>query len=454
MIRMNAVSLLMAAGLVCAATNATASDRFILLAAPGAAAADVEAAIEEAGGRLARSLPAVGVFIVTSSAENFAESVAAARAIQTAGPGAAQSLPETEAFPVGELDGPTGLDLFYNLGWTWGVNRVRAPEAWEAGITGSHDTVLAVIDTGIATNHPDLGPNMVHSACYTSAGSDADGSCNPYPGLSDHGTHVAGTAAAAFDGGMALGVAPNIGLANYNVFEYIPGCGTCAYGDARWAAMIDAADRGFDVITMSLGSTAASGGRGTNELAAYVAADRRVVNYVLRSGTTIVASAGNSGLDLTGEIIHLPGDQPGVINVAATGIQPAPFYPYPDSYDIRPFYSNIGAPVTVTAPGGDCGEIEGCSGLPGWQYHLILSTIAYVDPVCAATESCRPWYGFKGGTSMATPHVAATAALVKDVYPELNARQVANVVKRTAENLGDRHLFGHGMVDAAAAVGL
>ena len=111
--------------------------------------------------------------------------------------------------------------------------------------------------------------------------------------------------------------------------------------------------------------------------------------------------------------------------------------------------------MTVAGPGGDCGEISGCSGAPPsvypYQYYLILNTIAFLDPACAETASCFGWYGWKGGTSMATPHMSAVAGLIKDVDPNLAPNQVESIIKRSAENLGDRQQFGHGMVDALAA---
>ena len=156
-----------------------------------------------------------------------------------------------------QVSGPTVADQFYRSGRLWGVRRVRAERAWRSGFAGSHRTVVAVIDTGIAWNHPNLSPNVVFAACDTAAPS-----CLAYPSLSDHGTHVAGTIAAAFGGGGAVGIGPRLGLASYNIFEDIPDCGLCSYTDSRWAAMIDAAARGFSVINLSLGDTLIRAGNG------------------------------------------------------------------------------------------------------------------------------------------------------------------------------------------------
>ena len=347
-------------------------------------------------------------------------------------------------FLPGCVNGPTTADELYNSGKLWGVNRVRADLVWSAGFTGSHRTVVAVIDTGIAWNHPDLRPNVVLATCVTSAPS-----CNPYPSLSDHGTHVAGTIAAAFDGGAAIGVGPNLGLASYNVFEDVPDCGICTYSDSRWAAMLDAARRGFAVINVSLGQTYMLGRRGSNDVAALIAAEKKVANFVARANTMTVSSAGNSSLNLTGPIVHLPGDVPPIVNVAATAIRPLPFYPQAGVFDVRAFYSNYGAPIDIAAPGGDLGPDD--IGTADPLDYMVISTAVFPDPDCARTASCPVFYDWKVGTSMAAAHVSGVAGLIRDASPSLSARQMAGLLKRTADKAGKKRLFGHGVVDAFSA---
>ena len=124
--------------------------------------------------------------------------------------------------------------------------------------------------------------------------------------------------------------------------------------------MIDAAARGFSVINLSLGETLVLGGKGSAAVSAAIAAKRRVAGYVNRAGTLIVAAAGNSSFNLAGPIVHLPGDIQGIVNVGGTGIRPLPRYPQADVYDVVAFYSNYGAPVTLSAPGGDTGPDDCC----------------------------------------------------------------------------------------------
>jgi subtilisin family serine protease len=455
-------SFLVAGCLLLGMTGTAYADRYIVLYKKHGLPKNVDAVVTQSGGKIAARIPQLGIAIVESDAADFETVMAAAPGVQSVGIDPAFTLPAYAADTVKAAtpvtDVPDSPAWFFDTGELWGIERVKAPEAWEAGVTGSHDTVVAVIDTGIAWNHPDLASNVVHVACYTSEGSQmdfvTDGPCNPYPTLDDHGTHVAGTVAANFGGGV-VGVGPNLGLAGYNTFEVIPGCGVCSFSSSRWLAQLDAAERGFQVINMSLGSLGFYGGRGTDGLATFVAADARIQQAVTKAGVTVVAAGGNSGLDLNGVAINIPGGLPAVVNVGATGIQPAPRYAPDVSYDVQAFYSNQGAAITVAAPGGDCGQIGTCdANRPAdWFEYLVLSSIVDPDPTCGATASCPVGWGWKAGTSMASPHAAGVVGLIRDENPGLSASQAATLLKRTAENLGDRQQFGHGMVDARAAIG-
>jgi lantibiotic leader peptide-processing serine protease len=435
------------------------AERYVVLYKNHALPPDISAAAGAAGGEIVARFDKLGIAIARSDNTMFADLMSADRRVLSVGPEPAFAVPETRSAEM-LFDGPTAADDLFNLGLVWGVERVHAPAAWSAGVTGSHSTTVAVIDTGIAWNHPDLAPNVVYAACVTSDGAWegpwADGApCNPYPSLSDHGTHVAGTVAATFGGGRVVGVGPNLALAGYNTFEFIPGCGVCSYSSSRWLAQLDAAQRGYKVINMSLGAIGAFGGRGTDGLATFIAADNRIANAVIAAGTTIVASAGNSALNLNGIYTNLPGGLPGIVNVGATGIQPEPRYQPGVSYDIIAFYSNYGAAVTVAAPGGDCGQIDRCDndGPANWFEYLVLSTIVAPGTECAKTASCPLGYGWKGGTSMAAPHAAGVVGLIRDQKPSLSARQAANVLTRTADkSAANRQEFGLGIVDARGAI--
>jgi len=294
--------------------------------------------------------------------------------------------------------------------------------------------------------------------------------CTPAPSVlyEAHGTHVSGTVAAAFGGGRVVGVAPGVRLAAYKVFDRYhytdPETGeeyddVGAWDGPIFEAIVDAANRGFDVINMSLGGTLDT--RSREDVAAMVAWDR-VMKYANRMGTIIVASAGNSAENANGPVVHIPSDLPTVVSVSATGHGHAPLaVPLPHrtrpstpspGQDILAFYSNYGAAVNLAAPGGDCGLDENGQSWcfrprserpPGYRYHFILSTIIL--------DETTPAYAWYAGTSMASPHVAAVAGLVKALHPSWTPGEVRAHLKATAEDIGSRQLFGHGLVDADRA---
>jgi lantibiotic leader peptide-processing serine protease len=455
------------------------TQRYILLMRGAGIPVGLAARVAAEGGQLVRTMPQVGIAIAESSREGFAGAMARDPRVQSVGLEPVFTLPEVVDGVGGELPSamhePTPADDLYNLGLVWGVERVNAPAAWALGeaYTGS-GAMVGIIDTGIASNHPDLSTNVVFNSCFSSQGDvvgrnwEAGDPCNPYPSLSDHGTHVAGTAAARFGGGRVVGVAPNAKLANYNVFELIPNVGVRAFTSSRWRAMIHSADTRVDVINMSLGSFGFRGhdpkkyeafgiefdpGR-DDGLATFIAAEKRVTDYVIRNGTVIVSAAGNSGANLSSSYIAIPADVPGQLSVGATGIRPNPRFEPGISTDVLAFFSNYGGTVDLVAPGGDCGLADDCDVATrpaNWFEFLVLSTIVAPGQTCAQTRSCPVGYGWKGGTSMAAPHVAGVAAIVRATSPEASPPQVNSILTRTAENLGDPQLFARGMVDAAAA---
>ena len=467
--------------------------------------ADLEAQIQVAGGALVRTLPEVGIAVAVSTDPNFTSAITASKDVTSAGvlPFYSSSLLDETVKESTLVEEPQPQDVYFNNGSLWGIYRVNAPQAWSAGYTGSHQTVVAVVDTGIAWNHPDLAPNIVHTGCYTTAAS-----CNPYPAAGEictatippapgrvpcvefnHGTHVAGTIAAAFGGEGFVGVGPNLGLASYKVSEVQNGH-LVAAPDSVWTAMMDAADRGYQVINFSWGWCYVIGGgdpnniagciqqipdtlKGSKDVTAFNRAAKKVVSYVDKKGAVIVAAAGNFSFDLNGTNGVVPADLPQVIGVSATGIRQLsdppnwPFYPQDDAYDVLAWYSNFGASgVTVTAPGGDCGPNCDPNNLPSdYERYRILSTAVALASCqtppnssspptssCCNTALCRAAPLAFGGTSMATPHVAGIIGLVRDANPNLTPNQVRALIKTTADDLGDHQSFGHGMVNAYEAV--
>ncbi len=436
--------------------DAADEDRYLVVFRGQGVPNNADAIVSNAGGSLVSTLPSVGLGFATSADPGFADALRSSDRVAEVDVEPRYALPESvTGHAVATGTDPTEA-AFWDL--QWNIRRVHAPEAWET-TTGSHDTVVAVIDTGVAWNHPDLAANVVYAACFSTPAWE----CSEYPDLHWHGTHVAGTVAATGAVGVA-GVGPDLGIASYNVFELMEvdedEFAVLASFEAIAAAMLDAADQGFDVINMSLGAFIdMADGRDT---AATWTAVQRVGEAVQRQGVTTIVSAGNAAFSLNGRVKSVPGGVAANTNVAATGIRPDPAFPQEGAFDVLAFYSNFGASVEIAAPGGDCGLPDSCDPAtrpPNFLDYTILSTFVVLSvthpddiPPCVDTEDCPVTWGFAIGTSMAAPHVSGVAGLVRDEFPHFNANQVANQLTRTAEPLGDRQLFGHGMVDAHAAV--
>jgi lantibiotic leader peptide-processing serine protease len=300
-----------------------------------------------------------------------------------------------------------------------------------------------------------------------------------------HGTHVAGIVGANGGDNIVRGVAPGVKIAAYKVFDRFvapapppppppPGVelppfppppafmevGFGASDAALFTAIIDSANHHDGVINMSLGGLL---DRNTREGAAGIQAWSRVIRYANKQGTVVVAAKGNENQNLNGTLFSIPSDVPGVISVGATGtstVFPVPpldvffgsglpmwFPGDPDlvaNGDVRAAYSNVGGALDISAPGGDCGPAFDDATGTGFcnPSNLILSGVAV------------PFgfgWNFFAGTSMASPHVAAVAALVRAKYPALTTGEVKERLKATAQKVGSPMEFGAGVVDAAAA---
>ncbi len=257
--------------------------------------------------------------------------------------------------------------------------------------TGAGVTV-AVVDSGVDSAHPDLAGQVLPGADFITGTEGA--SIDP----NGHGTHVAGTIAAlAANGEGVAGVAPGAHILPVRVL----GADGNGYMSDVANGIAYAADHGADVINLSVSATV------------QVAAVTNAVAYARSKGVVVIAAAGNARR--SGSPTSFPAADPGVIAVAATA----------GDDSIAP-YSNQGAYVDVAAPGSDI-----TSTYPGNRY------------------------GRMSGTSMATPHVAAVAALLKAADRALSPDQVELALTSSAVDLGAPGRdddFGAGRIDAAAAL--
>ncbi|GAB3409545.1 S8 family peptidase [Flindersiella endophytica] len=291
------------------------------------------------------------------------------------------------------------------------VPQVGAPAAWEKGFTGKGIRV-AVLDTGIDTDHPDLtGSKVVAEHDFTDSGTPDD--------RFGHGTHVASTIAGtgAASGGRFKGVAPGAQLINGKVLD------DSGFGSTSdiIAGMEWAVGQGADVVNLSLGGN--GDGYGTDPMS-------QAVNRLTEStGTLFVVAAGNSG---DGErTIGAPGDADRALTVAAANRDRTTA----DFSSRGPRYYDRAMKPDLAAPGVDIAAARAAGAVVG-------------DPV-------DEHYSRLSGTSMATPHVAGAAAILAQRYPKAGADRLKALLMGSATApLGASSVFeqGAGFLDVAKAI--
>ena len=286
----------------------------------------------------------------------------------------------------------------------WGLEMVKAADAWPTS-TGV-GAVVAVIDTGVQADHPDLGGRLVQG--FDFVGDDpieeGDEDDDPTDG-NGHGTHVTGIIAANRDNDEGItGIAPGARVLALRVLDD-NGEG---YATDTIKAINYAVDQQVNVINLSLGDFIPLQSTLLNDPDYEAALDRAV-----KAGVVVVIAAGNNSLPKC--------ENPDVAGILCVGAV--------DSFGDRSAFSSYGSNVDLMAPGG--------SGLGG-SSEDVLST--YTD---SGYESIA-------GTSQATPHVAGVAALL--VSLGLSGQDAANRIIETAAPTGTAFMYGAGIVDAAAAV--
>ncbi len=311
--------------------------------------------------------------------------------------------------PQGELIGDWDPKKFKDspndpqMGKQWHHEKVNSVAGW-AKEQGDKDFILAVTDTGVDFKHPDLAAKLM-PGYNTVDGNDIVEDGN------GHGTHCIGIAAAITNNGVGVaGMAPNVKVLPIQVLSK---SGSGSYASVA-EGIVQAADRGAKVISMSLGGPSSS------------AALTDAVNHAINKGALVVVAMGNSAHGSDDAPVarpSYPAATPGVMSVGAS-----------DSKDKAARFTQAGKWISVIAPGVDI--------------HATFPTYATGMPGLS--------YGAISGTSMATPLVAGLAALVWSQNPKMTAQQVRERIESTSDDLGpDGYdiLFGHGRVNAARALG-
>jgi len=304
-------------------------------------------------------------------------------------------------------------DTLYNNSNQWNLFKINAALAWNYVIP-SAQSVIAVIDEGIDIFHPDLAANIWQNSFeIPNDGIDNDGnfyiddlnswdfgdgdnSVTPLDSTWNHGTHVAGVAAAVSDN--TTGIA-SIGF-NCRIMA-VKGSSSNVFMSNGYEAIAYAAENGADVINLSWGGPA------------YSFTEESVINFAVALNVVVVAASGNSGTDQ----VNYPAGYNRVISVASTG-----------QNDVRAFSSNYGPSIDLCAPGIN-----------------ILSTVT------------GGGYGLKTGTSMAAPLVAGLAGLMRSYHPEISVQDLENCLKNTADNVDFMNpnffgLLGAGRINAFNAM--
>ncbi|WP_409473140.1 type VII secretion-associated serine protease mycosin [Streptomyces sp. HC307] len=288
----------------------------------------------------------------------------------------------------------------------WALDAMHTAEAWQT--TKGEGITVAVLDTGVDADHPDLVGNVLDGKDMIRFGAEPGD-----PAWALHGTAMAGIIAGHGHGAGntdgVLGIAPEAKILPVRVILEDDDPSRAKARKTRGNALADgirwAADHGADVINLSLGDDSAS--------AHPEPAEDEAVQYALKKGSVVVASAGNGGEK--GDHISYPAAYPGVI--AATAV---------DKFGTRASFSTRRWYATVSAPG--------------------------VDVVIAAPD--RKYYeGW--GTSAAAAFVSGAVALVKSAHPGLTPAQVKRLLQDTARNApadGRDDSRGFGFVDPAAAI--
>ncbi|NUK23200.1 S8 family serine peptidase [Streptomyces lunaelactis] len=439
-----------ASGTSVASASSTASwaagtRAYLVITAPGDTSA-VQTAVTNNGGTVFAHYDAIGVIVAHSTSSAFAGTMRGVSGVQQVGATRTSDVPADAYNPVLPA-APSQATTTLTESNRWDMTQIKADKAW-AVTTGSPTVKVGVLDTGVDDLHQDIAPNFNAADSASCAYGKADTRTGAWRDVGEHGTHVAGTIAAAKNGKGVIGVAPGVKVSSVRIAE--PNT-SMFFAENTVCGFMWAGDHGFKVTNNSYYTDPWMFNCPDNvDQAAIIEGVRRAQEYAENKGSLQIAAAGNSNYDLankrtdtsspndstpvtrtiTNACIDIPTELPGVVTVAAMG-----------NGNVKASYSNFGRSIIdIAAPGGD-GASGVYSTLPGGKY------------------------GTMNGTSMASPHVAGVAALLASTNPgatpaDLRAKlatQAADTAcpadSRCTGTTANNAFFGEGQVDALKAVG-
>jgi subtilisin family serine protease len=442
---------LLAAGLVvtAGAVSGTAggAQTYVVVYKGSSVAGDAAATVEKAGGSLVFSYPEIGVVIARSDDASFRDNLLKDGRIDGASStaGLGYQLPDADAGGAdakpGGLPSTPATDSDSLSPLQWDMRQIHTPEA-HAITGGSRSVLVGDIDTGIDFTHPDLAPNIdvANSANCVSGAPVAGTAAQDDAG---HGTHTAGTIAAASNGIGIVGVAPNVKIAGIKAGNaqgfFFPEAVICSF---MWAAShhMDVTNNSYFADPWLFNCKNDPGQR------AIWQAESRAIRYAESQGVTVVSAEGNQSEDtahpsldktspddttpvtreVTNACVIIPVEVPGVIGVTGVGHNQQDGGGY-----LKAYYSSFGIGVTqVTAPGGDRRFGVNAEATNG----RVLSTWPASIP-CAlkVTDPSGAVYCYQQGTSMASPHVAGVAALVISRFGKMMPGRVNAILTGSAD---------------------
>lgn len=435
-------------------------ESFIVLGAGNALPATLAADVAALGGTVSATMPAVGMAVVQLSRS---DARAALRALRGVSDVAADVVAQwQDPNPrVETVEGDQSAVTATGVGDTetfrqiqWAPDAISAPAAWNAGYLGAGARV-AILDGGIHSTHIDIAPNLdiARSASFVPGQA-----FNADVGTFWHGTHVAGIVAAAGQGIGTVGIAPSATLIGVKVLHNGSGAFSWILQGMVYAATpISAGGAGAHIINMSLG---AGFDRQGKDAAGLVNAISRTAMWARQQGVTVIAAAGNDGVDLdhSNNLVFVPAQGAGVISVSSTG--PLGWALGATDFDRPASYTNYGqSAITLAGPGGDfalpgnalCALPRNPSGsvvTNCWVFDMVMST-------CRGGSASISSYCWAAGTSMASPAVAGVAALVVGKNGPMQPAQLETILRNSADDLGkpgNDDFYGRGRVNAWRAV--